>query len=100
MKYLSQRNGYYWLRIKPKKALLPYLPIEIKEYLLSLGNVSLVETERKADLVLTRSLEEIELANPGNPNRNKRSEMTAETGRYAYFIWRRLKSRECCCFVC
>lgn len=62
MKYLSQRNGYYWLRIKPKKALLPYLPIETKEYLFSLGNVSLVEAERKAHPILTRWLEEIELA--------------------------------------
>jgi len=62
MKYLSQRNGYYWLRIKPSSKLLPYLPIDTKEYLHSLGKVSLAEAERKAHPILAKWLKEIALA--------------------------------------
>jgi integrase len=59
MKYLSKRNGYYWLRISPRKALLPYLPIRTKEYLLSLGDVSQAQAERKAHPILAEWLSEI-----------------------------------------
>ena len=49
MKYLSHRDGYYWVRIKPSLKLLPYLPIfPKKEYLQSLGDVTQSQAERKA----------------------------------------------------
>ena len=48
MKYLSQRNGYHWLRIKSGSMLLPYLPIDTRLCLHSLGKVNLAEAESKA----------------------------------------------------
>jgi integrase-like protein len=63
MKYLSHRNGYYWLRIKPSAQLLPYLPIAPKqEYLKSLGNVTQDQAERKAHPILSQWLKEIDQA--------------------------------------
>jgi len=63
MKYLSKRNGYYWLRIKPNPKLLPYLSVSPKkEYLKSLGDISLSQAERKAIPILSKWLKEIERA--------------------------------------
>jgi integrase len=78
MKYLSHRNGYYWLRIKPSEQLLPYLPIAPKkEYLKSLGNVTQAQAERKAHPILSHWLKEIEqakkiLARSSSSNLNER----------------------------
>lgn len=63
MKYLSYRNGCYWLRIKPSAQLLPYLPIAPKkEYLKSLGSITQAQAERKAHPILSRWLKEIDQA--------------------------------------
>jgi hypothetical protein len=62
MKYLSQRNGYHWLRIKSGSMLLPYLPIDTRLCLHSLGKVNLAEAERKAHPHQAKWSKEITLA--------------------------------------
>lgn len=63
MKYLSHRDGYYWVRIKPSLKLLPYLPIfPKKEYLESLGDVTQSQAERKAIPIIAKWIKEIDHA--------------------------------------
>jgi len=62
MKYLSNRQGYWWVRIAPKKALLPYLPIKTKEFLQSLGAITESQAQRKAIPLINDWLKLIEKA--------------------------------------
>ena len=62
MKYLSFRDGYWWVRITPKKELLPYLPIKTKEYTKSLGSVTESQAQRLAIPVINQWLSELDKA--------------------------------------
>ena len=70
MKYLSFRDGYWWVRITPKKELLPYLPIKTKEYTKSLGSVTESQAQRLAIPVINQWLSEIDKAKDLLASRN------------------------------
>jgi len=75
MKYVSFKDGYYWVRIVPNPKLLPYLPIK-KQYIKSLGDVTQSQAEKLAIPVISKWLSEIEkakgiLAAPNEPTTDK-----------------------------